>query len=291
MIHPTKITVFTKKNQALVAMVYVGAQTSYNGVIVLCPAMGVKQNFYKDFALFMAEQGWVIYTMDYSGMGASVKESVKSCTADLVDWAEGIQAVATAAKQAYEGLPLFAVTHSVGGQLLALTEAASDWAAIVTVASQSGYWKHWSGKHLFRMWFFWHALLPGLATLLGYFPAKKLGLFEDLPQAVALQWSRWGRHPLYLKRDFPTAYFSKITCPIRAYSFSDDEEFAPKSAVDWLHNQFEYAPVERIHIEPKEVHLKKIGHFNFFRTSMKSVFWESVHAFFKKESNKRLIKL
>lgn len=291
MVNSTEISINTKTGKELTANVHAAVGIVPKGVLVVCPAMGVKQSFYKDFALFMATQGIVTYTFDYNGMGASIRGSIKNCSADLMDWAVDIQTVATTAKQAHKGLPLFAVTHSVGGQLLALTAAASDWTAIVTVASQSGYWKHWSGKHLFRMWFFWYTLLPGLARLVGYFPAKRLGLFENLPKGVALQWSYWGRHPLYLKREFPTAYFKEIICPIRAYSFSDDEEFAPKPAVDWLHDQFECAKVERLHITPKMINLKKIGHFSFFRAKMKPIFWENVYSFFEKESNKRLIKL
>ncbi len=266
-------------------------EVALKGQIVLCPGMGIKQDFYKDFASFMASRGLATYLFDYRGMGASKQGSLKGFSATLMDWAEDVQAVAEYARDKNKNFPLFAVTHSVGGQLLGLTAGAKHWDGIVSVASQSGFWKHWSGKYKFRMWLFWYLLLPIIPRIVGFFPAKKMGLFEDIPKGVGLQWAYWGRHPLYMKREFPKAYFEEITCPIKAYSFVDDEEFAPKSGVDWLHQQYENAAVERLHIAPKSIHLNKIGHFNLFRTGMELVFWEAIYSFFEKESNKRLIKL
>ncbi|BDS09994.1 alpha/beta hydrolase family protein [Aureispira anguillae] len=291
MIDTVAHSIHTETGKSLGVTAYATSDVPLKAVLVLCPAMGVKQSFYKDFARFMAAKGLATYTFDYNGIGASSKGAIKDCTTDLKEWASDIERVGEYAKKEHKNLPLFAVTHSVGGQLLGLSASAGNWDAIVTVASQSCYWKYWSGIHRLRMWFFFHALLPGLAKVVGYFPAKRLGLFENLPKGSALQWSKWAKQPLYMRGEFPKAHFQAITCPIHAYSFSDDEEFAPKSAVDWLHQQFNKATVQRFHIAPKEVNLNKIGHFSFFRASMKPIFWDRVYSFFEKESNKRLIKL
>jgi len=249
--------------------------------------MAMKQSFYKDFAEFMATKGFCTYTFDYRGIGASRPASLKGLSATLMDWAMDIQVVQEYARKKYENLPLFLVGHSMGGQLLGLTKSAANWDAVTTVAVPSGYWGHWSGKYKFRTWLFWHSILPVITKAVGYFPAKKMRLFEDIPKGVALQWAHWGRHPLYMKRDFPKAYFDKLDCSVRSYSFDDDDEFGPKPAVDWLHQQFVNADVERLHIVPESVELKKIGHFNFFRAKMKSVFWEDCASFFENELNKR----
>ena len=258
------------------------------GQIVICSATGVLQGFYADVASFLAERGFDVYTFDYRGIGASREGSLKGFSASLNDWAEDIIAVATYAK-AQKELPLFALAHSIGGQLLTLSSESSLWDGITTVASQSGYWKKFAGKYQFKMWLFWHILLP-MAKWVGYFPAKRLGLFEDLPQAVSKQWCVWGKHPDYLKHEFPNA-FNDITCPVRVYGIEDDYEFAPKKAVDWFAQQFVNAAVTRIHIVPENFGLEKLEHFNFFRKSMRSIFWNDLALFFEKESNKRLIKL
>lgn len=283
-------TIATKDNYQLSALYYAPI-IPLKGIVVLCAAMGVKQSFYKDFAQFMAEQGFGTYTFDYRGMEPSMSNSLKGFSASLSNWAVDIQSVLEFVKTKHQGLPLFAVTHSVGGQLLALTDAAKDWDGVVSVASQSGYWKHWTGKSKWNIILLWYFLIPVFTRLAGYFPAKKLGLFENIPKGVAQQWAYWGRHPLYMKREYPKAYFDELSCPIRAYSFTDDASYGPEAAVDWLHQQFGQATVERKHINPKDLGLKSIGHFNFFRASMQPVFWEGIVSFFENESNKRLIKL
>lgn len=285
------VNIKTEDEHCLNVSYYNVTNRAPKGIVILCPAMGVKQSFYKEFASFMASQGLITYTFDYRDMGASLTTKIKDSSADLKDWAVDIATVLNYAQTKNKQLPVFAVTHSVGGQLLALTETAKKWSGIVTVASQSGYWKYWNGKYQLRMWFFWHLLLPSFAQIFGYFPAKKLGLFENLPKRVALQWARWGRHPMYLKREFPTAYFKEMKCIIQAYSFSDDEEFAPKESVDWLHEQFENAEVERLHVDTKTLDIKKVGHFGFFKPVMQPIFWETIVSFFLNESNKRLIKV
>lgn len=41
------------------------------GAVLIAPAMGVKQRFYADFASWLAEQGFLVVTFDYLGMGQS----------------------------------------------------------------------------------------------------------------------------------------------------------------------------------------------------------------------------
>lgn len=264
-------------------------ETPLLGQIVICSATGVLQGFYTDVASFLAERGFQVYTFDYRGIGTSRKGSLKGFEASLGDWAEDIAAIANYAKEQAHHVPLFALAHSIGGQLLGLSSVSNHWDGLVTVASQSGYWKCFKGQYRRRMWMFWYLMLP-LAQWVGYFPAKRLGLFEDLPKAVSKQWCVWGKHPDYLKHEFPNA-FSQISCPVQIYGIEDDYEFAPKNAVDWFAQQFVNADVKRIHIVPKDFGLEQLGHFNFFRKSMRSIFWNDLALFFEKESNKRLIKL
>jgi hypothetical protein len=35
----------------------------------------------------------------------------------------------------------------------------------------------------------WHGLMPAITLMLGYFPARRLGLGEDIPGKIALQWA------------------------------------------------------------------------------------------------------
>jgi len=61
------------------------------------------------------------------------------------------------------------------------------------VASQSGYWKLWSGKERMMVFALWHLAIPIATAWLGYFPGWMLGNAEDIPSGVAREWARWGR--------------------------------------------------------------------------------------------------
>ena len=58
--------------------------------------MGVRQDYYADFAAWLARQGYVALTLDYRGMGASrphdKRRSLRGFDADLFDWADDIDA-------------------------------------------------------------------------------------------------------------------------------------------------------------------------------------------------------
>ena len=39
--------------------------------VLIAPAMGVNQDYYADFAAWLAREGYLVLTFDYRGMGAS----------------------------------------------------------------------------------------------------------------------------------------------------------------------------------------------------------------------------
>ena len=100
----------------------------------------------------------------------------------------------------------------------------------------------------------------------GYFPGRALGLGGDLPSGVLKQWSRWCRHPEYLKADHPDApeLFAAVTAPITALSFTDDEVLSSASTRFLLGL---YTGSEQVHRElaPSDVGVERIGHHGFFR--------------------------
>lgn len=93
---------------------------------------------------------------------------------------------------------------------------------------------------------FWHIITLVLTPFFGYFPSKKLGLFENLPKPVVYQWRNWGKQPNYFLSEFNSSdlFFEKITCPTLILSFSKDQ-FAPKGAVDWFAKLFINSKIDR----------------------------------------------
>jgi len=257
------------------------SETNIKKTLVISSATGVLQKYYYKIASHFASLGYICYTFDYYGIGksnASIK-ALKQNTCDLKTWAENDQTtVVKFAKEKNPNHNLTLLTHSLGGQLIAFNKQHLLIDNIVTIASQSGYYKHWKGLDCFKMFVYWNFLLPIPTSLFGYFPAKKMGLFENLPKQVAMQWRRWANQPNYMLSEFEITQtnFNKIACPILVLSFPRDF-YAPKSSVDWLANQYTRAKIDRRHIIPKEFNIPDVKHFGFFRDVYKDSLWKITH--------------
>lgn len=256
--------------------------------IIISSATGVLQHYYFKFSTYFAELGYTVYTFDYSGIGKSNKNKsqLKSSKVDLKTWGENDQAsVIDYAKLQNADHKIILITHSIGGQLLAFNKNATKIDTIITVASQSGYWNHWRGFERFKMITFWYVLIPVLTPLFGYFPAKKIGLFENLPKLVAYQWSGWGKYKAYMLSEFnfEELQFKNYKNNLLALSFPKDQ-FASKSSVDWLTKQFKNAHIDRRHIIPSDLGIPNIGHFGFFRPQFKDSLWQIAHTWIEDNS-------
>ena len=145
------------------------------------------QHYYHKFANHFSTLGYTVYTFDYSGIGKSNKSisNLRKNTFNLKAWGDNDQSSIVAyAKSQNPNHKIIIITHSVGGQILAFNKKLSQVDSIITVASQSGYWKYWQGYGRFRMFAFWYILIPTLTPIFGYFPAKKIKLFENLPKEM-----------------------------------------------------------------------------------------------------------
>ncbi|HMB62998.1 MAG TPA: alpha/beta hydrolase [Eudoraea sp.] len=248
--------------------------------LVISSATGVLQGYYKKFATHFAHLGYVVYTFDYWGIGGSGSEinTLKKNLCDLKSWGSVDQAAVTDYARARDPLnELTLLTHSVGGQVLGFNPHFASIDKIILVASQSGYWRYFNGLDRPKMWLFWYALIPWLTPFFGYFPAKLLGLFENIPRCVAYEWMSWGRKKDYMMafRNDGEPFFDKIKAPLLSLSFPKDD-YAPKQAVDWLTDQFKNARAERLHYIPDPHELPKLKHFGFFRERFKHSLWALV---------------
>ncbi|QRM87943.1 alpha/beta fold hydrolase [Lacinutrix sp. WUR7] len=248
-------------------------EKSNNKSIVISSATGVLQKYYSKFATHFSTLGFTVYTFDYYGIGKSKTKNIKQNTADLYTWALDQAAVIKFAKQEQLQHKITLVAHSIGGQLIGLNPEIHLVDSIVTIASQTGYWKYFKGFYRLRMIVFWYALIPITTPLFGYFPAKKLGLFENLPRHVVYQWRKWGVHPEYMFSEFSDLQFSNIKCNVLSLSFPRDS-YAPKETVDWLASKFTNTKVDRRHLIPEDLQIEDVQHFGFFREQFKDSLWQ-----------------
>jgi predicted alpha/beta hydrolase len=232
-------------------------------VVLISPATGVRRRLYDGYARFLADEGFGVLTWDWRGTGDSRPRTLRGFDAAMRGhWAErDLAGVIDWAAAEHPGAKLLAVGHSFGGQGIGLAPNAGRLSALILVAAQSGYWRLWPGASKYRYALLWYALMPALTRALGYFPARRLGIGEDLPKGVALEWARWCRSPAYLG---DWRGHAALDVPLLALGFSDDP-YAPEPAVRALVERYGSRQKTHRHVRPADVGAQHIGHFGFFR--------------------------
>ena len=243
--------------------------------VLISSATGVKQRLYYKFSEFLRQNNFNVYTFDYAGIGSSKQESLKKFNTSASSWATNdLEAVINHVKLHNKDTKLIIIGHSIGGQLIGLAPSSKLADGIILVASQTGYLKFWKGINRLKMYATWYFLIPVLTFLFGYFPGKQIGAFEDLPKNMALEWQKWCCSKNYLFDHHPNAEqkYNAIHCSLVSFS-TENDNYAPKSAVDWLTDKYVNALTQRKHLIPKDLGLKNIGHFGFFR-SKNTIIWD-----------------
>ena len=252
--------------------------TPHRGAVLIGGAMGVRQDYYRPFAEWLARQGFVVASFDYRGMGESrpAGASLREVDVDLFDWAADTDTVIEALAERAGGLPLVLIGHSLGAQLPGLLRHRDRLAGLLSVAAGSGYWRDNAPQLRRYVLYFWHVLVPLGTALFGYFPGRRFGKVGDLPRGVVLQWRRWCMHPRYhvgAEGDAVRERFEAARFPVVALSITDDElmtERGTRVLVDCYAN----APRRIERIAPHEVQARRIGHFGFFREQFQATLWQ-----------------
>lgn len=239
-------------------------------VVLVAPATGVRRRLYRDFAGALAAHRLAVLTWDWRGTGDSRPSSLRGFAATMRQWAElDLGGAIVWARRRHPNARLAVVGHSFGGQALGLVPDPVVFDRAVTVAAQSGYWGHWPRPRRYLYAMLWTLVVPALCKTLGYFPSSRLGLGEDLPAGVALQWARWCRRPDYLG-DY--SGHGLLRAPLLAFGFTDDP-YAPPAAVDALHRHYSAARVVRRRVSPRDAGVDHLGHFGFFRLGAGHPLW------------------
>lgn len=244
-------------------------------VLIIASATGVKQGYYQKFARFIAESGITVVTFDYCGIGRSLKTDISKLDNNAADWGKNdLECVVQYVNTHYPNSNKLLLGHSIGGQLVGLAKSSIQLDKLILVAAQSGYWKYWRGAGRLKMWFNWYLLFPTVLRLFGYMNSKKISGMENLPGQVAHQWSSWGKKPDYILSD-PTiekTFYTDIKVDLTAFSI-DDDDYAPREAVDWMTQQYQNANKKSIHWKPADFRVSKIGHFGLFKERFRDTLW------------------
>ncbi len=236
--------------------------------LVINSGTGIPKEFYLRFARYAASRGYATLIYDYRGIGGSRPKSLKGFHATMSDW--GRLDMGAALRFAHERAPdakRFVLGHSVGGQLLPLSDLAHTVSAAALITTSTGTWTKMSsfGYRMFCA-LIWYGLMPATTRTLGYLPAKALGQGEDLPLGVAREWGDWCKRDDYFASVMPAdvlARFRAFDAPMYSLSFSDDP-IANSVTVPALLAHYTGARVTTQHLTPKEANLKEVGHLGFF---------------------------
>ena len=267
-------TIAARDGFALAATVYTPTAAP-RGAVLINSATAVPRKIYRGFATYLAENGFAVVTYDYRGTGGSRPKSLRGFNVGMRDWAAlDVAAAIDHVRMVWPHLPLAAIGHSFGGQSLGLVPNNHEIARALLIAAQAGYWRLFYPPENYRVYAMLNFIGTPIAKLLGYMPGK-LGIGEDLPRDVFLEWTSWVMKPRYFFDDASLAAlenFPKYRGPLRAICVTDDP-WATPPAVDLLCSGFTGTTPERIDIRPADVGAAKIGHFGFFRPEHRETLW------------------
>ncbi len=253
--------------------------------LVINSGTGTPKEFYLPFARFMARQGIQTLVYDYRGIGGSRPRALRGFGARMQDWGRLDMPAAVDHMAALSpDVPTFVLGHSVGGQLLGLMPNHEKVRAAFLVATSTGYWGDFPKAYGAFAAALWYGVIPLTTSILGYAPAKKMRLGEDLPGGVAREWGEWCKRPSYFA-DLATTgqpyFFDKIQYPMWSLGFADDPIANPVT-IAAMNKLFAKTPIESEFIVPRDIGRKEIGHFGFFSRKSETVLWPKALAFFER---------
>lgn len=260
-----------------------------SGSVIINPATGVLARYYHRYAQFLARHGFDVLTFDYRGIGQSRPQRLQGVRYLWREWGDqDFEAALRLMADRHRRGPLMVVGHSIGGFLPGLAKSAPMVDRILTVGAQYAWWGDYAPRRRLRLFAKWHIAMPAMTALCGYFPGKRLGWLEDLPKAVANEWSfrgpRFERSHPKGERAEVLRRMAAVTAPILAVAVSDDE-LGTVPAV--LRSLTYYSGAERLAVllEPSDLGRDSIGHFALFHDSYATSFWMDTLAWLREGNN------
>ena len=266
---------FPARDGYTLAATVVTPQQQPRAVVLINSATAVPRRIYRGFAEHLAEHGFAAFTYDYRGVGGSRPPSLKGFPARMRDWAALDAAAAIDhVRGVWPAAKLCVVGHSFGGQAVGLVPNNGEIACALLVASQAAYWRLMYAPERYRAYGMMRWVGVPVARALGYVPGR-LGIGEDLPRDVFLEWAGWVGKRRYFFDDpslTETANFPRYRGRLRAIALTDDP-WATAPAVDLLCSGFTGTTPQRLNIDPRDLGVARIGHFGYFRLEHRDTLW------------------
>jgi predicted alpha/beta hydrolase len=256
-------------------------ETVRRAVVLHCGA-GIAAVYYTHFARFLATAGIPVFTYDYRGIGRSRPATLTGFHATHEDWAEYDCTAAIAwMRERFPEAELIGIAHSFGSLIAGGARNSAEQARLVMIGPHTGYYGDYRALYRVPMTVLWHAIMPAVTRILGYFPARRFGLGQDLPREIALQWAGRlspslelrGTGPACERRKTLLARCAALRRPALSISISDDAFATLAGARRLLSCYPGLSPVRHIELTPADAGTRRIGHFGFFRRSVGKALW------------------
>jgi predicted alpha/beta hydrolase len=257
---------------------------------VINAGAGIGMGYYDRFAHFLATNGIPTLVYDYRGIGQSRPSVLRGFAASVEDW--GSKDCAAALEWLSGHFPearRIVIGHSVGGFVTGFVTNGRKIDRMLLVGAHTGYWRDYAARPRLAMYLLWHALMPAVTRVVGYFPGRRLHLLNDLPAGVALEWANRRRPEFWWNkvtadgapdtqwRDNVLSRFLAIRASTLALRFTDDA-FATEAATTRILGLYQNCPATRMVVGPVDAGGQKIGHFGFFRSRFRETLWPRVLA-------------
>ncbi len=266
----TEIPVDISDGTSLIATLTQPPDLTSDAPVVVCfAAMGVRASYYRPLAEAFCRQGLAAVTVDLRGLGASSVRASRRCDFGYREIVElDYPAIFATVRKALPGRKIFALGHSLGGQLACLFAASAPDppAGIVLVASCSIYFRAWSfPASLFVLLFAQTANLS--ARILGFFPGYLVNFGDREARRLVRDWSfqgRTGRYEVAGSRHNFETLLATLKIPVLAISFTDDG-YSPERAVQHLLGKMPRADTSHEHLPPEQLGSRAVGHFGWIK--------------------------
>jgi predicted alpha/beta hydrolase len=245
---------------------------------------GIPAVRYARFARFLAANSIPVLAFDYRGIGASRTGTLRRFSALAEDWSEfDCGGAIDHLRDRYPAAEIVGVAHSIGTMLIGGAPNVGAISRFVFLCAHTGYYADYMPRYRLPMGLLWHGVMPVLTRICGYFPARLLGLGEDIPAGVAMQWA--ARRSPEFRPQATTADSSRATLMLARYpmvkgdvlkiGFTDDA-FATRAGGERLMSAFPSLRAISVEVSPEQAGMRDIGHFGFFRRDGAQRLWPFV---------------
>lgn len=227
------------------------------GSVLVLPALGIRAEFYFDFARVLASHGLAVVIMEQRGHGASHLRASRSCNFGFREWlVEDIPTAIAAARAEAPGQRCLLLGHSMGGHLAAMYTGLHPEQVDGLVLNAVG--TPWVGAYPMRARLalrFLGMMIPVTRLLLGYYPGNRLGFGGREARQLMADW----RHMLTRNRYRARGVSDDLDKPLARYDGAllslryADDSFASERASRAVTDKFTKASIDYLCLSASEV--------------------------------------